>query len=168
MALVNMPSEQFLDQKNQLWGVIMAFETEAIISIVYDILLFAIGAEEHGCGGFLYQHNALSVVVFVIVRSVRLFAAIWLMLYLFDAQTTDYTEPPPYTYDPEDSLDEYMAARSQSIVPYNPEGLLYDTEEPLLQENTFENYLADDGNERFGERTNRQLIEAGTSNPYVE
>jgi len=168
MALVNMPSEQFLDQKNQLWGVIMAFETEAIISIVYDILLFAIGAEEHGCGGFLYQHNALSVVVFVIVRSVRLFAAIWLMLYLFDAQTTDYTEPPPYTYDPEDSLDEYMAARSQSIVPYNPEGLLYDTEEPLLQENTFENYLADDGNERFGERTNRQLIEAGTSNPYAE
>ena len=168
MALVNMPSEQFLDQKKQLWGVILAFETEAIISMVYDILLYTIGAEEHGCGGFLYQQNALSVIAFVIIRSVRLFFAVWLMLYMFDAQSTDYSEPPPYTYDPEDSLDAYMAARSQSIVPYNPEGVFTDAEEPLIQENTFENYLADDGNVRFGERTNRLLIQAGSTEPYCE
>ena len=168
MALVNMPSEQFLDQKKQLWGVILAFETEAVISIVYDILLYSIGKMEHGCGGFLYQHNALSVITFVVIRSVRLFAAVWLMLYMFDAQSTDYSEPPPYTYDPEDSLDAYMAARSQSIVPYNPDGAFADTEEPLINENTFENYLADDGNVRFGERTNRLLIQASSSAPYAE
>lgn len=164
MALVNMPSEQFLEQKKQLWGVILAFETEAIISIVYDILLHVIGAEEHGCGGFLYQHNAISVIAFVFIRSLRLFVAVWLMLYMFDAQSTDYSEPTPYVYDSEDSLDAYMAARSQSIVPYNPEGLFDDARAPLITENTFENYLADDGNVRFGERTNRLLIEASSAN----
>lgn len=163
MAMVNMPSEQFLEQRKQLWGVILAFETEAIISIVYDVLLFTIGEGYWGCGGFLYQHNILSVVTFIVVRSVRLFGAVWVMLYMYDAQSTEYAEPPSYTYEPEDSLDRYMAERSESIVPYVPETAYPDIREPLLSENTFENYLKYDEGARFGESTNNKLLIQATN-----
>jgi len=165
MALVNMPSEQFLEQKKQLWGAIIAFETEAIVSIIYDILLDTVAAgpdNPRGCGGFLYQHNIASVLVFVGVRSLRLFVAIWFMLYTFDAQSTDYSETPVYVYDENDSLDAYMAERSQSIIPYTRDST-YDVTEPLLNDNTFENYFPNDENVPFGARTNERLVLHGSA-----
>ena len=164
MALVNMPSEQFIEQQKQLWGVILAFETEAIISIVYDVLLSTIGAEYYGCGGFLHQDSALSVVAFVLIRSLRLFAAIWFMLYVFDASSSDYSDTPTYNlYDDiddeedDDPLDLYRADRNQSIVPYDPQLGLFDDDRDAARGNIFENYIEETGEERFGERTNRQL-----------
>ena len=158
-----MPSEQFMEQQKQLWGVILAFETEAIISIVYDVLLTTIGAEHYGCGGFLHQRSALSVIAFVLIRSLRLFAAIWLMLYVFDAQSSDYSEAPSYLYDEDDDdddpLDVFRSDRIQSIVPYDPQlGLFNEDREQLVSgSNIFENYIEEGREERFGERTNRQL-----------
>ena len=170
MAMVTMPTDQFLEQKKQLWAVILAFETEAIISIVYDVLLDTVGSRYtfRGCGGILFQPNYGSVLVFVLIRSVRLFLAIWSMLYLFDSQSTDYSETTDYTYDPEDSLDEYMAGLQRpSIAPYGTEVGYDDAREPLLniQGNTFEDYLQGDDAERFGERTNRQISSQGGPSP---
>ena len=156
MGQVSIPSEQLLEQKRQLWSVIIMFEVEAIISIVYDILLATVASGPRGCGGFLYQHNVASVITFVVVRSLRLFAAIWCMLYMFDAQSSDYSEPAQYYYADDDSFDEYnYGPRSNSIVPYARD-TNYDIQQPLLSENVFEDYLPDD-EERFGESTHKKL-----------
>ena len=154
-----MPTEQFLEQRRQLWGVIIAYETEALISLVYDILLgtaFNTPDNPRGCGGFLYHHNVWNVVLFVVLNATRMFLALWFMLYTFDAQSTDYNDVPVYTYEPEESFEDWLGGPRHSIVPpvgnYNEE-----IREPLLAENFVDYLPRDEDDLRFGEKTHRQL-----------
>lgn len=155
MNQVNMASDQLMEQKKQLWGVIIAFEFEGFVGIVYDTLLDTVAAGPRGCGGFLYQENAGAVILFVIIKILRLYLSIWVMLYMFNPKSTDYSEPPNYGDTIQDPEPEFFRPRIGSIATgYAPNAFLdNDYREPLINnEENYRNYFKEDTTHVFGER----------------
>ncbi|XP_078000077.1 uncharacterized protein LOC144452795 [Glandiceps talaboti] len=71
--------------KTDLWGLIIVFELSALVTLLYDLVIKALGTESDGCSAIFLDMQSIYTAVYAFVNIFKLMLPIWAMLCVFHA-----------------------------------------------------------------------------------